>query len=89
MPGEFLCAINQHVMSKPVRSPQGFVFEAETIGAWLKEHGQICPMSGETLVRDDLVSDEALKKRIQEHHIRTMLASQAKHDEERDMYDFD
>ena len=89
VPGEFLCAINQHVMSKPVRSPQGFVFEAETIGAWLKEHGQICPMSGETLERDDLVSDEALKKRIQEHHIRTMLASQAKHDEERDMYDFD
>ena len=32
---------------------------------------------------------ERFERRIQEHHIRTMLASQAKHDEERDMYDFD
>ena len=89
VPKEFLCAINQHIMRRPLRSPHGHVYEAETILAWLKEHGHVCPMSGAPLSSEDLVSDDELKRGIQEHHIRATLANQAKVDQEADLYSFD
>ena len=43
---------------------------------------------GAPLTTADLVVDEELKRRIQEHHIRSTLASQAA-DDDGDMYSFD
>ena len=89
VPKELLCAINQHIMRRPLRSPHGFVFEAETILEWLDEHGQVCPMSGAPLTSEDLVPDGILRMRIQEHHVRAALTNQARVDDESDPYAFD
>ena len=64
------------------------MYEAETIHAWLDEHGAVCPMSGAPLTAAELQPDDALKRRIHEHHIRATLANQAKADEEADLYAF-
>jgi hypothetical protein len=89
VPEEFLCALNHHLMRKPLRSPHGHTFDAESIEAWLSSHGSVCPISGALLTFDALSVDEALKRRIQEHHIRAALTRQDKLDEESDLYTFD
>ena len=76
VPHEFLCELNHHVMRKPVKTPEGHVFEAESIEAWLKQHN-VCPVSGNPLFFEDLHVHTALKKRIQDYHIQTGLAKQA------------
>ena len=40
--------------------------------AWLRERN-VCPVSGRTLSFEDLKVDAALKRRIQEHHIKEGL----------------
>ena len=88
VPSQFLCAINGHIMRRPLRSPHGKVYEAETIHKWLDEHGQVCPITGVALTAEDLVVDEELKRQIQDYTIREALEKQAKLDEESDMYAF-
>ena len=76
VPHDFLCEMNHHIMRKPVRTPEGHVFEAESIEAWLKKHN-VCPISGNPLFFEDLKVHASLKKRIQEHHIQAGLAKDA------------
>lgn len=65
IPSEFLCAINGHVMKEPMRATtSGLVFERATIELWLSTRGQVCPLTNEPLLKDQLVPDEELKNRI-------------------------
>ena len=91
MPSEFLCALNHHTMRKPVRSPGGHAFEAESIEAWLREHGHVCPISGARLAPEELVVDHELRHAIMDFNIKQTLAAQAKLDQEAeaDPYRFD
>jgi hypothetical protein len=45
-PPEFVCELSQTVMSDPVRSIYGNVFEFSVINQWLKHHGRVCPITG-------------------------------------------
>lgn len=45
-PPEFICELSQTVMSDPVRSIYGNVFEYSAINQWLKHHGRVCPVTG-------------------------------------------
>lgn len=62
---EFLCAINGHVMKEPVRAKTtGLVFEAATIELWLATRGSICPITGSTLDKKDLVPADDLRNKL-------------------------
>jgi hypothetical protein len=89
VPEEFCCKINGHLMKDPVRSPGGMVFERATIEVWLDTRGSICPISGDPLVVDDLVNDDALRVQISAWQIKK-TNNPVRNDcgEEEDVYDF-
>ena len=69
IPREFLCAINGHVMKEPVRSlKSGTTFEKATIELWLATRGSVCPITGETLTREDLREDDELRSKIMRYY---------------------
>jgi hypothetical protein len=76
VPAEMRCAINGHVMTDPVRTPQGMVFERGTIELWLKTRGQVCPLTHEPLTLGDLVPAQDLRLRILQWHIHTVSLAQ-------------
>lgn len=90
IPKEFLCSVNGHVMKDPVRvgsKPTGPVFERATIELWLATRGSVCPITGEALMKEDLVPADDLRNRIKRYHIeQTTRRTAAK--EEDDLYDF-
>jgi hypothetical protein len=88
IPKEFLCAVNGHVMKEPVRvGTSGPVFERATIELWLSTRGSVCPVTGEALMKADLVPADDLRNRIKRYHIeQTTRRTAAK--EEDDLYDF-
>lgn len=89
VPEEFVCAINGHVMRKPMKSPYGQVFEKDTIEKWLKENGNTCPITGKPLKIGDLKYDEELSKRITQWQIeKVMNMNVLKVDNEDELYDF-
>lgn len=63
------------------------MFERDTIEKWLDRAGSVCPISGTTLMKADLVTDKALEARITQWHIQRALSRQAQLEEE-DLYDF-
>ena len=74
---------------RPLRSPAGHVFEAETIEVWLREHGPVCPVSRSPLALEQLEPDVDLRRRIQDYLIKQALESQeAKDAEDDDPYAF-
>ena len=50
VPREFVCELCQKLMSDPVKSVYGNVFEATVINRWIKEQGHICPLTGITII---------------------------------------
>lgn len=46
VPPEFVCELCRKIMSDPVKSVYGNMFEATVINRWLKEQGRICPLTG-------------------------------------------
>ena len=88
-PAHFCCAINGHLMKVPVRSAAGRTFEKDAIEAWLDRHGSVCPVSGETLDRADLVVDTKLQTEIAEYRIRQSLgAAEGGGGSDDDLYSF-
>ncbi len=64
IPQEFLCSINGHVMTEPVRvGVSGPVFERATIELWLATRGSVCPINHTPLTKDDLQADDNLRSR--------------------------
>ena len=72
-PPEYLCAINGHVMKDPVRSKYGHCFERATIELWQQQQGQVCPLTGQPLSKEDLEAAKDLKLQIEQFHIKKVL----------------
>ncbi|KAL3660289.1 E3 ubiquitin-protein ligase mib1 [Phytophthora oleae] len=65
-PPEFKCAVSLKLLKDPMRSPYGQVFERQVIEAWFRDFGNRCPLTGEPLSLQQLVSDEKLREEIRE-----------------------
>ena len=64
-PEEFRCALDGCIMKQPTRaSTSGLVFEQESIEKWLAKSGDVCPVTGEALRKEDLEPDAGLARRI-------------------------
>lgn len=63
-PPQYLCCLCQLVLTDPVRSIYGHVYERSVIQRWMTEQGRICPMTGQPLAENDLEADNALKGEI-------------------------
>eukprot|EP00758_Cryptobia_borreli_P000508 Tbor_TRINITY_DN115_c0_g1::TRINITY_DN115_c0_g1_i1::g.11985::m.11985 len=65
-PDRYLCALTRQFMINPVISPNGDVFEKESIIAFIKDpaHKHKCPITGEDLYGRDLVVDGELKREL-------------------------
>ncbi|KAF4325116.1 hypothetical protein BBO99_00000513 [Phytophthora kernoviae] len=66
IPPEFKCAVSLKLMKKPLRSPFGQVFERQVIEAWFRDFGNRCPLTGQPLTLQELVSDDKLREEIHE-----------------------
>ncbi|GMF13943.1 unnamed protein product [Phytophthora lilii] len=66
IPPEFKCAVSLKLLKDPMRSPYGQVFERQVIEAWFRDFGNRCPLTGEPLTLQQLVSDEKLREDIRE-----------------------
>ena len=63
------------IMKAPTRAkPSGLVFEKETIEKWLAKSGNVCPVSGEPLHKEDLEADLELGRQIGKFFIDKALA---------------
>ncbi|CAM9977719.1 unnamed protein product [Discosporangium mesarthrocarpum] len=85
---EFLCSINKHMMKEPTRSPHGHAFETSTILLWLESRGDVCPLTGKPLHKEDLVPDRDLRTRIMRWHIQKTTVGAGSVLEGDDIYDF-
>lgn len=65
-PPGYLCELSQRLMSDPVRSTYGNVFERAAIASWIRDQGQICPITGCPLAESELEADKQLKAEIQQ-----------------------
>ncbi|KAE8877013.1 hypothetical protein PF005_g3702 [Phytophthora fragariae] len=66
IPPEFKCAVSLKLLKDPMRSPYGQVFERQVIEAWFLDFGNRCPLTGQPLTLQQLVSDEKLREEIRE-----------------------
>jgi ankyrin repeat protein len=66
IPAEFMCELTQRLMTDPVETPYGNIYERGAILNWLQQQGQICPMTGTPLVAEDLTPAIKLKGRVQQ-----------------------
>jgi adenylate kinase len=64
VPAEFCCAITYEVMSDPVTTADGHVYEREAIAEWLREH-DTSPRTGAPLKNKQLVPAGALRELIE------------------------
>eukprot|EP00742_Colponemidia_sp_Colp-10_P016095 GILJ01018419.1.p1 GENE.GILJ01018419.1~~GILJ01018419.1.p1 ORF type:complete len:747 (+),score=121.75 GILJ01018419.1:110-2242(+) len=63
----YLCALTKQLMTTPVISPSGDIYEKESIVAFIKEagpHKNKCPLTGDELYPRDLVVDTGLKREL-------------------------
>merc|ERR1711861_48772 len=63
-PKEYRCEIDGKVMTHPLRSPYGNVFEKKTLEKWVSSCGSVCPITGNNLRLEDCQVDQELKKKI-------------------------
>jgi hypothetical protein len=90
-PEQFKCGITHQCMDDPVSSPYGDVFEKEVIEEWLQKQGQICPISGKALSKDQLEPHTQLRQEISQWHIQQAMGKADAKEEskgEDDLYDF-
>uniref|UniRef100_A0A7S2YQY8 U-box domain-containing protein n=1 Tax=Entomoneis paludosa TaxID=265537 RepID=A0A7S2YQY8_9STRA len=64
-PVEFLCPITTEIMRDPLMTRNGLSFERKAILQWISNHNNTCPMTREPLTPSGLVTNAALKGRIQ------------------------
>ena len=69
-PAAFLCALTQQLLSHPVLSPYGDVFERSAILKWFADNGNTCPVTSKPLEVTDLVPDYDLRRDIQEYRLK-------------------
>ena len=81
---EFKCAITGSVMRRPVRTPDGAVYEAATVERWLSEQGSIDPLTGAHLTKDMLEPCKELKRRLEKWHLQQAMQKGAAADADAD-----
>ncbi|KAL3930998.1 MAG: hypothetical protein SGBAC_011511 [Bacillariaceae sp.] len=64
VPKEYVCHLTKKMMNDPVVSRYGTHYERSAIMEWLNDGNKICPVTGNPLRVSNLVSDKALKFRI-------------------------
>ena len=75
MPPEFLCGLSQRPMSDPVETPYGKMYERTVIQSWMKQQGQICPLTGAPLAETDLKPNEPLRLQISKWILQRSMGS--------------
>ncbi|XP_065869491.1 U-box domain-containing protein 32 isoform X2 [Euphorbia lathyris] len=66
IPSHFVCPIFQEVMKDPQIAADGFTYDAEAIGGWLKSGRKTSPMTNLKLEHCNLLPNHALYQAIQE-----------------------
>eukprot|EP00756_Hemistasia_phaeocysticola_P044002 Hpha_TRINITY_DN17584_c0_g1::TRINITY_DN17584_c0_g1_i1::g.92595::m.92595 len=69
VPSAYVCALTLQVITEPVLSPHGDVFERAAILKWLRS-ASVCPITGNDLVPSDLIGDTRLRQEIVEWKLR-------------------
>ncbi|EER18109.1 hypothetical protein Pmar_PMAR028383 [Perkinsus marinus ATCC 50983] len=63
-PAELKCALDGKIMTNPIRSPYGHVFEKKTLEKWFDSCGEVCPITEKALSIDDCQTAHDIKKAI-------------------------
>jgi len=63
-PEELRCAIDGKLLGTPMRSPQGHLFEKDTLEQWLSLCGSVCPVTGQPLRLEDCTEDKEVERRV-------------------------
>ncbi|CAB9496318.1 Putative E3 ubiquitin-protein ligase LIN [Seminavis robusta] len=63
-PSEYICCLTLDLLSDPVSTPRGFVFERKAIIEWLKRGERSCPLTREPLEEWELVNNTELLEEI-------------------------
>jgi hypothetical protein len=63
-PQRFMCRLGNEMMTDPVTTPNGYVFELTTVLKWLQTHSGTCPISEDSLTPSDLKADDFLQWEI-------------------------
>jgi hypothetical protein len=63
-PDEFKCMIDHKILTKPLRSPEGYVFEEKTLEQWIVACGSVNPITQAPLTLDMCTVDKDLQKKI-------------------------
>lgn len=62
----FICPISQEMMSDPVMTKYGHLYERKYIEQWVTENGT-CPMTNQKLGLGDLIPAYSVRNAIQEY----------------------
>ena len=63
-PAEFLCELSKKLMTEPVKSRYGHVFEKSAILSWISNQGHICPITGAPISESDFEFQQDLQMKI-------------------------
>jgi hypothetical protein len=63
-PDEFRCMIDHKILTKPLRSPEGHVFEEKTLEQWMVSCGSVNPITQAPLSLEMCTFDKDLQKKI-------------------------
>jgi hypothetical protein len=66
IPDAFLCPITTEIMVSPVMTKTGLSFDRDAILEWLVNHGNTCPLTRQPLNASNLVTNHALRLRIEQ-----------------------
>jgi hypothetical protein len=72
IPQRYLCALGGTLMSDPVLTPRGHMFDREAIEDFIERQGK-CPITGQPLEPSDLVRDDVLRDEISQYRYQYML----------------
>jgi len=64
VPDKFKCEITKKIMKRPMRTPNGNVYEEKKIVEWISKQGSIDPLSGVPLSKAELMQDGKLASEI-------------------------
>lgn len=81
-PERFLCPISMTIMSHPVRTEAGHVFERQAIMEWIYFGKATCPMSRMPLHPSAIKPDHALEQEIRQWKLENKIPVESEPDDE-------
>jgi hypothetical protein len=76
IPKQYLCQLTQKLMSEPMKTLYGNIYDKTAIYQWFSQQGRICPLTGCPLAEIDLIPLPELQKEIREWILKRSLSSQ-------------